>query len=424
MRSLVSRCLLCVLAVASGAIALASTPAAAVTQVPGPAAHAGPSARGASCTAVRQRLASYAQRGVRSVSCESFRRITRPGPAPKPAARPGARTGAQAATLCGAGSFLIRSENCLTGTLTLRVIDTTTGEVIGTATFEVEQLIELNWLSTDFQETDFMTMTSTNDIPAATVDLTAVCSAPCAQDRSSAFGGPQTLSLGQTAEGSLDYTDVPAPGPDTMTLQYEGLAEVPGLLPPPVPASWSASSPVRCDDRIPGLPPGCVFPGVIPTLDLPIASYGAAAVGIQFAQVNLPDHWGTPGHPLYILRAAAQAERNRRRICPAYQRARFRLFPGDSCYEFPFAATYESGPMLTPPINWRSCVDIWPSNATGAWVTTPLRNYTGTQRCVRSHVPLAENTAVGLAYEFFGLENRLLDLGTLATADPFYIDVT
>jgi hypothetical protein len=360
---------------------------------------------------------------VHSVSCESFHRIARPGPAPKPAARPGARPAAQAATLCGAGSYLIRSENCLSGTLTLTVIDTTTGEVIGSATFQVEQLIELDWLSTDFQETDFITMTSADAIPSAIVDLTAVCSAPCAQDRSSAFGGPQTLSLGQTAEGSLDYTDVPAPGPDTMTLQYEGLAAAPGL-PPPVPASWSASSPVRCDDRIPGLPAGCVFPDVTPTLDLPIATYGAAAVGIEFAQVNLPDHWGTPGHPLYILRNAAQAERNRRRICPDRQRAQFRLFPGDSCDEFPFAATYESGPMLTPPINWRGCAVIWPSNATGIWITTPLQNYNGTQRCVRSHVPQTENSAVGLEYEFFGLENRLLDLGTQATADPFYIQVS
>jgi hypothetical protein len=376
------------------------------------------------CAAVLSRLAYYRHEGLNHVPCLSLSQHIVDGPAVSVGQGPAVNAApeVQATSLCGAASYLVRTENCLDGTLTLTVLDVMTGEVIGSADFDVEQLIELNWKATEFEETDYITMVGDDDIPAATVNLTSVCSAPCMQDGPSAFGGPEELTLGQTAEGEFIYEDVPAPGPDTMTLDYDTTAYLPGL-PLPAPVSSVATSPVRCDNRIPGVPAGCVFSDLIPTLEIPVAQFGAAAVGIKFAQMNLPDHWGLPGHPLHILRNSVRADLNRRKICPDSQRYRFQLFPGDSCDEYPFAATYESGAMLTPPLTWRNCAEIWPSDATGIWISTPIRNYTGTQRCTRNHVPRTLNTATGIEYEIFGLQNRLLDLGTLATSDPFYVDV-
>lgn len=110
----------------------------------------------------------------------------------------------------------------------------------------------------------------------------------------------------------------------------------------------------RCDSTATSSSVGCVNQNFTPTLVLPKAQGGASAAMVQWAQENLSGHWGLRGEgaPLHYLGDDIIRDNNREVICPdswAHDpEIDADLVPydaQDSCDEFPFARTYESGAM-------------------------------------------------------------------------------
>jgi hypothetical protein len=182
---------------------------------------------------------------------------------------------------------------------------------------------------------------------------------------------------------------------DTFVLHID----IPGTVPqnnPTIPAPD-----YRCDSSVSAYP-GCVVPEVAPTLALNRNStVGDPAVAFfEWAQTNLPDHWGSraAGSPLHRLTDDAQANANRNKACKNY------VSNGgdDTCDEFPFARTYES----TTASASADCVEYNPTNQ------SPI----GAARCAWAHMPSSPNFSVGGSYSTFIQDQRLLD------NDAFYID--
>ncbi|MBE1488213.1 hypothetical protein [Plantactinospora soyae] len=100
---------------------------------------------------------------------------------------------------------------------------------------------------------------------------------------------------------------------------------------------------------------------------------------------------------------------NRNIICDSTFVPRPAEVPEDSCDEFPFAATYESGAMLG--LTGAQCAEVLPyiDDVTGTWDVRYLKPVTGSERCVRGHVSLASNTDVGGDLGRLTTAQRLLD---------------
>ena len=105
--------------------------------------------------------------------------------------------------------------------------------------------------------------------------------------------------------------------------------------------SGNYSSPlVRCDNNLPGVTlPGCVVPGITPSLAYPSAD-GAGYEEFtdhitQAQQSGLPG--GSAVSPLHRLTDSTLINANRNKACPSsYPRPE-----GKDCDEYPFASTYE-----------------------------------------------------------------------------------
>lgn len=194
--------------------------------------------------------------------------------------------------------------------------------------------------------------------------------------------------------------------------------------------------------------PGCVDESYIPTLYLSLAKYGAAADFIQKAQLELSGEWGlkSSGHPLHRLVDDILQLNNREIICEtdwtpdaAITAALAPYNNGDkpetdSCDEYPFASTYESGAMVedvngnTKPYvtTGANCAQFTAvqtgtsgTNEAADWFSTEeLATPTGSEPCIRSHNPKQLNTNVGSAYSGLISSNRLVN------KDPFWVSVT
>ncbi|MEU1670359.1 IS3 family transposase [Streptomyces sparsogenes] len=98
--------------------------------------------------------------------------------------------------------------------------------------------------------------------------------------------------------------------------------------------------------------------------------------------------------------------------------------PGDSCDEFPFAGTKESG-ALNGVTHGKDCAQATAVQAGNSgdlatdWPTiTPVGTFTGNEKCVRGHIPRDLNTDLGGAYGVFVKNARLAD------NDPFWLRIT
>ena len=198
----------------------------------------------------------------------------------------------------------------------------------------------------------------------------------------------------------------------------------------------------RCDSEATSTD-GCVDERFIPTLVLPLAKYGSSAAMIQWAQFNLSGAWGLQGigAPLHRLVDPILQANNREVICDssfvpnaAITAALAPYNDTDSCDEYPFASTYESGamvdgvtgaqkPFVTTGAN---CAQVT-ANQTGTsgnneaadWATTSVvGSPSGTEPCVRGHIPGLLNSLVGSAYSALITTRRLID------KDPFWVSVT
>lgn len=198
----------------------------------------------------------------------------------------------------------------------------------------------------------------------------------------------------------------------------------------------------RCDSEATSTD-GCVDEAYIPTLVLSLARYGSSAAMIQWAQFNLSGAWGLQdvGAPLHRLVDPILQANNREVICDssfvpnaAITAALTPYSDTDSCDEYPFASTYESGAMVDGVTGAQkpyvttgaNCAQVT-ANQTGTsgtneaadWATTSvLGSPSGTEPCVRGHIPGLLNSLVGSAYSSLITTRRLID------KDPFWVSVT
>ncbi|HEY1670172.1 MAG TPA: hypothetical protein VGG54_31100 [Trebonia sp.] len=196
----------------------------------------------------------------------------------------------------------------------------------------------------------------------------------------------------------------------------------------------------RCDNGDTGDgTAGCVDEKFIPTLYLSYALYGASVDMVNFAANNIPPYYGnefspTPT-PLHRLASKTQQTANRGIVCDGSftedaamtaALAPYTTNPArpeaDSCDEYPFAGTYESGAMQTgadgqPKPFVTTGADCWQGTAVqngssgiepADW-TAMVLDSTSTSQCIRAHIPRTLNTNLGGAYGRFVQKQRLLD---------------
>jgi hypothetical protein len=265
-----------------------------------------------------------------------------------------------------------------------------------------------------------------NTCAAAPIDPYAVFLAPGGSD---AFDwteydlGPAASGLGQVP-GSIDTLDRVLGADVTYdlllgTLTSHDVGQLAG----------------RCDSAmiIGASTSGCVDEAYIPTLKLSLAQYGAAAALVFVAQDGMNAHWGLKGYGNPLTRFAGGTN-NRNVICYdgtfINQGAAIGGNDGDSdsCDEFPFAGTNQSGALngVTSGAQCQQLTSVPSGSTTGNvaadWpnITTdpPGSAFDPNLACVRGHVPLTLNRTEGTAYSAFIRSVRLLN------DDQFWVSVT
>jgi hypothetical protein len=198
----------------------------------------------------------------------------------------------------------------------------------------------------------------------------------------------------------------------------------------------------RCDSVVTAKD-GCVNEDFTPTLGLSQAEFGSSAAMIKWAQRNLSAHWGVRGlgQPLHRLIGGREGL-NRQIICGRGWKSDANITQAlapykdvDSCDEFPFAGTYESGAMPTDVNGQKKpfvttgadCAQVTAVQAPTSKKNPPEATVWNTVKadgtpspakpCVRGHIPNKLNGDVGRAYLDSILENRLIN------KDAFWVAV-
>lgn len=296
-------------------------------------------------------------------------------------------------------------------------------QVLGTAILYVSSSATLNARSGEWREEIMVEATQyTQQVTSLNIAATALCTSTCKATDEHPWNGNWTLTDGQTALGSVTYSDVPAVGvADSATVKYNLYITQPGTIPTLPNVDWSNPRVVRCDSALTGggnISTGCALPSITPRLELPVSQYGAAAVTYGWAQWNLPNKWGLySGSP---MTRALDGDARRKFTCEEKSSIPFVAKPddvvlSDSCDEFPFASTEQGG------TDGGMCAEIVPLfEDDGKWrvyEADPSRPVTGTEPCVRGHVNLDQNKLAGTAYSNLIQNMRLIE------KDPFYLTV-
>ncbi|WP_436850934.1 NucA/NucB deoxyribonuclease domain-containing protein [Streptomyces hokutonensis] len=281
---------------------------------------------------------------------------------------------------------------------------------------------KLNRNTGEWTENNLVTFVdATGLLTNSIVTFSAVCSGACTTTQSAAWsvtGVP--MVPGESLTETITFRDTPAPGAvDRLTNAYQfGVAPSSGNS-IGVPASWSNPHAVRCDKTmVSNTATGCVIGDWKPILEISATDsrYGAAAATYYWAQRALIDRWGSSGAPLTRFDDAARKTRNRRQTCQDLSSEPFinepTIVPTDSCDEYPFAGTEQGGK------DGALCAEIVPLLQNGVWQFYAFnsRPNTGNEPCVRSHVPLLQNTTAGSAYSGFIGSQHVID------QENFYID--
>lgn len=285
------------------------------------------------------------------------------------------------------------------------------GAILGTGRLNVTTSMTLNVNSSTWNELVTVTLASTTgQVTSLNVAFDASCTSPCTMSKATPWTGAKILTRGQSASGTVTYTDTLASGDvDALTTKYHMYVTQSGTIPTQPNVNWSNPRSIRCDKAV-GSYSGCVYPHVRANLILPLSQYGAAAATYLWAQQNLPEGWGEKT-PLRRLASTYGASLNRDQTCGSKSSDPFEPFPDavvqdDSCDEFPFARTYEGG------TNGALCADILPNKVDDQWFVSPAdptKPWTFTEPCVRGHVPLTDNKAAGGKLGSFPQTDRVLD---------------
>jgi hypothetical protein len=364
------------------------------------------------CGTVRANLQQYVARHIQQAGCLTVTRS---------AARKTASVAAQVspadASWCSQSNgdwYYDRTEECAEGgTVTETVIDPDTGLITGTASFTVNQDILLSPTSGIFTENDSVTMAAavgTAAVPG-TLEFTSGCGSPCGVLSNGNYAAE--IHLGETDRFAISYEDTPtATTPDKFLTNYVFDIAIPDVFTTEF-ATWGSGANIRCDAQLGGQPTGCVFSDYPPSLQLSVATYGAAAVNVEIGENYLVGNpgWGAPltrGDP-------ADTDSNRDAICDGTFLATT-LVPNDSCDEYPFASSQQSGGAIG--LTGSSCAEALPINLNGVWYVEWFKPYLGTEQCLRGHVPSDQNSAVGSQLSSLINTNRVL------IGDPYWVAVT
>jgi hypothetical protein len=274
-------------------------------------------------------------------------------------------------------------------------------------------------------------------------------------------GDPQVIFLASGSTNSWEWNEQDAGPASTTAGTVDNLDAVLGVNWDLVDGSTTFSQTEtgglygRCDNGVARAnTKGCVDEKFIPTLYISYATAGAAADMINYAEWNIPPYYGneysptpTPLHRLTdpILVGTPTSEGNNREIiCGG-----FTLDPTitaalapysttnntetDSCDEYPFNATYESGAMVDgadgnpkPYVTTGAdCAQVTAihtdtSNNDEAqdWNAATFPPAGSDEPCIRGHVPGLLNSLVGSQYSSLTVTNRLID------KDAFWVWVT
>lgn len=301
-------------------------------------------------------------------------------------------------------------------------------QVLGTAILYVSSSATLNPRSGSWSEEIVVEATQfTGDVKSLNVAANVTCTSNCKPTIDRPWMGGRTLTDGQVASGTVSYSNIPAVGvADSSTVEYHLYITQSGTIPTLPNVDWSNPRPVRCDSALTqsnSISTGCALPHITPKLELPVSTYGSAAITYGWAQWNLPNKWGLySGSP---LTRALDGNDRREFTCEGKSSVPFvkrpDIVPEDSCDEFPFASSEQGGN------DGGKCAEIFPLFEDGEWkiyTADPARPITYTEPCVRGHVPLPLNRLAGTAYSNLIQNQRLIEKDPFYVSVPDYFDVT
>lgn len=313
-----------------------------------------------------------------------------------------------------------RTRICITDGV-FALVEIAGGAQVGKTTWDYTQVITMSAKSLPWTETDTATLASTSGdtiLAVNSLGWTVNCSGGCSP--ASALFWPVTpMVIGDTLSGTATFSGTPASG-DVASLKATPAVIMCSTAGNPVCLSPFnlASRNVRCDNGVAvSNTSGCINPAYTPNLSVSQASFGAAAQMISFGQTS-----SQIGSPLHALTNPIAQEDNRNTICNSTFGPGTTGVINDSCDEYAFAATYESG-ALHGVNNGASCAQVTAvrTSTTGSvaqqWGAIRVISL-GDGKCVRGHIPLSLNTGVGGALGNFTIANRLID------KDPYTVSVT
>jgi hypothetical protein len=310
--------------------------------------------------------------------------------------------------------WITRSQGCVSDVpLTFDLYDAETGELIGTADLEFSDSITLSATTGEFQETNFITMEDDVDVPELLVTYAGLCDALCFVS-SSAAEDDAVLTPGGTVDGTVTYSDTPAAAATDFVDMSNSIAmEVPdGTV---LSSGYVDGQPqLRCDTGLYTDPPtdstGCVYPQVDPTVEFTLSGTGSTAAIDLWALENENPDWGYDA-PLTRLTSDTVRNANRTAICGSF----VKLYDNDSCEEYPFASTTQSGGYNG--FTGADCAQVQAVDTNGTWSITILGNYTGSEPCVVGHADLTSQRSQGGTLKTFYAANRVID------GDDFYVAI-
>lgn len=378
----------------------------------------------ASCPNLRKNLAKLAARGVRKAGClvrASQQSSSKTGVAVEGQLTQTADAQSSSSLWCDTDTadewWITRTTGCITGDpFTFDLYDTENGELIGHADLTFSDSIVLNPSSSEFTETNYITMVDEDNVPELLVTYSGQCDSLCAPLNATAESDAP-LTPGATVSGDTTYNDAPpSASTDTVALSNEITMTVPDGE-PISPASVSGGPEIRCDTGLAvQTSTGCVYPQVNPTVLFSLSSTGSTAAIDDWAMTNEDAHWGYygQGNPLTRITDQTKINANRTAICGdgTYQP----LYQNDSCEEYAFASTEQSGG--NNGLTGADCAMVEATNNNGQWYITEMTTVTGSEGCVIGHADQTSQNSQGGTLSTFYQQNRVI------AGDQYWVSIS
>ncbi|HEY9371188.1 NucA/NucB deoxyribonuclease domain-containing protein [Streptomyces sp.] len=364
-----------------------------------------------SCEDVKAALVTYASKGFKHLTC-----LQKPAKAPSTAPSVAAKAAASAQPMSAGAQckvtmglwYFTRFEACGSASLRYDVFDTRTRKTIGGATFTARQEIILQPKSGSWKTDVSLKLDSAwGAAKGLRASWQTACSPAAACGAGTAWSGARAIGVGRTLYGGTSHAWRASQNVQGFKAQTKvtitGVGQI--LL---YPASFEppGKMTIRCDKIASGTSVGCVFPSFAPTMTLPLKNRGQA--NVAWSMNYLTDHWGWEGKGRPLTREADESvvKSNRGKVCDSTFK-KDPTVPEDSCDEFPFAATNQSGAQLG--LTGRNCAEIRPDMPSGGRYTVTYVNNTSGRRCTIGHVPNKENGSVGGSLSTFYQNSRVLN---------------